>query len=604
MNIPTLKEIQAQKNKPPETSTLANEATKKHIEPYKLTSHYPIEQLKKLKQPKSITFANGKKLAVQEMTQKIISEAAKSKEAKTQQQQQTICLLSGKTLTQAELTLKIIASSKTYHNDSKLLTQPKVMLKTSLTKQRSINEMLKQQQKKRTKATITKSPEQQSQSSIPEPLQNTEGCLAVTDTGPNTSAVTMVNQTPLPSSETSMTANPATEDTQEAHPINAPVIPQSKRSPEPTQQTEERYVGLTQTKHTKLTQENEKSINTHQVEPLEDNSTPSKSTQAGLTEADTTLKEPAEDNLMATNSKQANITESNTTPEESEQSKQQNKKTKNKHKKELHHKDHQHKHHHHKEKHKKKHHSEKADKEKAEKENTQPKKHHSEKAEKEKAEKEKAKKENTQLKSTADTEHKKTEKRQHNTESQNQENEPSLKRKSNMENGQVHKKSKPSEDNILQQQPQLQMQPEIQEVQIQELQIQQQIPLPQQLEIQQQMPLPQIINITPHDKDIAKQALQLIDTATKQTFYRKIDQPQHIKDVVEVIKERKPNGILQCSNCGYEHRTKWNVERHIMLSHCKVMLYKCRYENCPYRATECSKVLRHHFYNHTMPLFQ
>ena len=528
-------------------------------------------------------------------------------------------------MTQAELTHKIIASLKTYHNDSKLLTQPKVMLKrTSLTKQRSINEMLKQQQKKHTKATITKSPEQQSQSSIPEPLQNTEECLAVTDTGPNTSAVTMVNQTPLPSSETSMTANPATEDTQEAHPINAPVIPQSERSPEPTQRTEERNAALTQTKHTKLTQENGKSINTHQVEPLEDNSTPSKSTHAGLTEADMTLKEPAEDNLMATNSKQANITEANTTPEESEQLKQQNKETKNKHKKELHNKDHQHKHHHHKEKHKKKHHSEKADKEKAEKENTQPKKHHSEKAEKqraekentqpkkhysekaekEKAEKEKAKKENTQPKSTADTEHKKTEKRQHNTESQNQENEPSLKRKSNMENGQVHKKSKPSEDNMLQQQTQLQMQPEIQEVQIQELQIQQQIPLPQQLEIQQQMPLPQIINITPHDKDIAKQALQLIDTATKQTFYRKIDQPQHIKDVVEVIKERKPNGILQCSNCGYEHRTKWNVEKYIMLSHCKVMLYKCRYEDCPYRATECSKVLRHHFYNHTMPLFQ
>ena len=123
MNIPTLKEIQAQKNKPPETSTLANEATKKHIEPYKpivqLTSHYPIEQLKKLKQPKSITFTNGKKLTVQEITQKIISEAAKSKEAKTQQQQQTIRLLSGKTLTQAELTNKIIASSKTYSNDSK-----------------------------------------------------------------------------------------------------------------------------------------------------------------------------------------------------------------------------------------------------------------------------------------------------------------------------------------------------------------------------------------------------------------------------------------------------------------------------------------------------
>ena len=41
-----------------------------------------------------------------------------------------------------------------------------------------------------------------------------------------------------------------------------------------------------------------------------------------------------------------------------------------------------------------------------------------------------------------------------------------------MENGQVHKKSKPSEDNILEQQPQLQMQPEIQEVQIQELHVQ------------------------------------------------------------------------------------------------------------------------------------
>ena len=109
-----------------------------------------------------------------------------------------------------------------------------------------------------------------------------------------------------------------------------------------------------------------------------------------------------------------------------------------------------------------------------------------------------------------------------------------------MENGQVHKKSKPSEDNVLQPQPQLQMQPEIQEVQIQQLQIQQQIPLPQQ----EQMPLPQIINIVPHNKDIAKQALQLIDTATKQTFYRKIDQPQQIKDLVEVIKERKPNGML------------------------------------------------------------
>ena len=494
-------------------------------------------------------------------------------------------------MTQAELTKKIIASSKTYSNDSKLLTQPKVMLKrTSLRKQRSINEMLKQQQKKHTTATITKSPEQQSQSSIPEPVRNTEECLAITDTGPNTSVVTMVNQTPLPSSETSITANPqkrkrspATEDTQEAHPINPPVIPQSERSPEPTQRTEERNAALTQTKCTELTQENEKSINTHQVEPLEDNSTASKSTQAGLTEADTTLKEPAEDNLMATNSRQANITEANTTPEESEQSKQQNKETKNKHKKELHHKDHQHKHHHHKEKHKKKHHLEKAEKEKAEKENTQPKKHHSEKAEKEKAEKE-----NTKPKSIADTEHKKTEKRQHNTESQNQENEPSLKRKSNMENGQVHKKSKPSEDNVLQPQPQLQMQPEIQEVQIQQLQIQQQIPLLQQVQIQQQMPLPQVINIVPHDKDIAKQALQLIDTATKQTFYRKIDQPQHIKDVVEVIKERKPNGMLRCSNCGYEHCTKWNVERHIMLSHHKVMLYECRYEDCLYRATECS----------------
>ena len=169
-----------------------------------------------------------------------------------------------------------------------------------------------------------------------------------------------------------------------------------------------------------------------------------------------------------------------------------------------------------------------------------------------------------------------------------------------MENGQVHKKSKPSEDNVLQLQPQLQMQPEIQEVQIQQLQIQQQIPLPQQ----EQMPPPQIINTVTHNKDIAKQALQLIDTATKKTFYRKIDQPQHRQDVVEVIKERKPNGMLQCSNCGYGHRTKWNVERHIMLSHCKVMLYECRYEDCPYRATECSKVLAHHFYNHTMPLFE
>ena len=86
LNIPTLKEIQAQKNKPPETSTLANEATKKHIEPYKpmvrLTSHYPIEQLKKLKQPKSITFANGKKLTVQEMTQKFISEQENQKKQK------------------------------------------------------------------------------------------------------------------------------------------------------------------------------------------------------------------------------------------------------------------------------------------------------------------------------------------------------------------------------------------------------------------------------------------------------------------------------------------------------------------------------------------
>ena len=91
-----------------------------------------------------------------------------------------------------------------------------MLKRTSLRKQRSINEMLKQQQKKHTTATKTKSPEQQSQSSIPKPVQNTQECLAVTDTGPNTSVVTMVNQTPLPSSETSITA---TEDTQKAHPI-------------------------------------------------------------------------------------------------------------------------------------------------------------------------------------------------------------------------------------------------------------------------------------------------------------------------------------------------------------------------------------------------